>query len=489
MAGGGAGTGGSPQPVSANGAVLTNHYDNARTGSTLGETILTTRNVNKGTFGLLFTRALKGAVYGQPLYLPGIMINGAKHNVVYVATEHNMIYAYDADDPAAATPLWSKMFEAPLALGNGFPSCGDMSAAGEVGITATPVIDPNQGKIFLVTKSTDGQRLHALDVSTGVDVPAPVMISAGPGFDSRNYLNRPGLLLLDGVVYAGFGSHCDQGPYHGYVFAFDAKTLESKGVFNTTPNGGGGAIWQSGIGLAGDASGVLFCVGNGTVGGANVGESVVRVKQMGGGLAMTAHFTPSNSAALNAADNDLAAGVILIPGTNLMVSGGKEGPIYVLDDTLTLKQSINSPAANGGDALHSLTAWNGSIGTMVFVWPSGGQLYGYGVANGSLTLKSTGGPKVGHPGGAVTVSSNGAMPETGVAWATVPRLGDSWHGTAIGALFAFDASDVSKELWNSDAAPQDALGNYAKFSPPTVANGKVYVATFSGRLMVYGLKP
>jgi hypothetical protein len=483
------GTGGSGPAPAGGIAVLTSRYDNARTGANTSETILTTKNVNKDSFGLLFTKPLKGLVYGQPLYVPGLSFNGTKHNVIYVATEQNVVYAYDADD-GAAPALWSKTFEAPLPLTNGFPKCADMKASGVAGVTATPVIDLEQNKLFVVTKSTDAHRLHALDLITGEDGPAPVTVSAGPGFDSRISLNRPGLLLQDGTIYIGFGSHCDEDhSYHGWVLAYDAKTLQAKGVYNTTPNGDQGAIWQSGIGLAGDGKGgILFCVGNGTIGGMNTSENVVRLKQSGTQLMLDARYAPPNAAALNGADNDLTAGVVLVPGSDLIISGGKEGPIYLLDQAMAIKQTVRPPAAKDRDGLHSLNAWNGSAGPMVYAWPSGGQLYAYGLAGGQLALKSMGGITSGHPGGTVIVSSNGNMPDTGVAWATVPRVGDSWHGTATGSLYAFDATDVSKQLWSSDDNPADALKVYAKFSPPLVVNGKVYVATFSPDLKVYGLK-
>jgi hypothetical protein len=484
---GAGGTGGSTPVAAEESAILTNRYDNLRTGSTLQEKILTPANVTKDGFGLLFSRSINGLVYGQPLYVPGLMINGAKHNVLYVATASNIVYAFDADDPAANAPLWMKMLEAPFPLTDGYPSCADMKASGKAGITSTPVIDLQQGKIFVVTKSTDSTRLHALDLLTGADSSMVATLSA-PMFNSKMHLNRPGLLLLDGTIYIAFSSHCDDNPYHGWVFAIDSKTMQAKGVFNTTPSGSRGGIWQSGVGPLGDANGVAFCVGNGDFGGMNLGESVVRIKQMGNTLALAEKYTPGNAADLNSADNDLTAGVTGIPGSDLLVSGGKEGPIYLLDAKMAIKQTVRPPAVKDRDGLHSLAAWNGSAGPMVYAWPSGGQLYAYSLANGQLSLKSMVGLKAGHPGGTVTISSNGTMPNTGIAWATIARTGDSWHGTAIGTLFAYDATDVSKELWNSDDVDANNMGNYAKFSPPVVANGKVYVASFSGKIMVFGLK-
>jgi hypothetical protein len=490
--GSGPGSGGSPGNGGTSGspdtAVLTSRYDNIRTGSTLVEKTLTPANVTAAKFGFLFFKMYKGVVYGQPLFVPGVTINGAKHNVVYVATEANIVYAFDADDSGAGA-LWQTMLEAPFPLTGGYPSCADMKASGQAGITSTPVIDLSQNKIFLMVKSSGAHRLHALDLATGKDSGTTGMVMA-PMFNSNQHINRPGLLLMNGIIYAGFGSHCDDKPYKGWIFAFDAKTMEAKGAYSVTPdaNPGQGAIWQSGMGLYGDSAGVVACTGNGAIGGRNLSESVVRVKQTGDTLTLAEHYTPDNAAALNSADNDLTAGVTGIPGTNLIISGGKEGPIYVLDPSLAIKQTVKPAASTARDGLHSLAAWNGSAGPMVYAWPAGGRLYAYGVANGMLTLKSTGGMMVGHPGGVATVSSNGTMPNTGIVWVNIPRLGDSWHATAQGSLFAFDATDVSKMLWNSDADPKDTLGTYAKFSPPLVVNGKVYQATFSGKLMVYGLK-
>jgi outer membrane protein assembly factor BamB len=404
--------------------------------------------------------------------------------VLYVATASNIVYAFDADDPAANAPLWMKMLEAPVPLVDGYTTCDDMKASGKVGITSTPVIDLAQGKIFVVTKANDATRLHALDLLTGTDAAAATTISA-PMFDSRLHLNRPGLLLQDGVIYVAFSSHCDKDPYHGWVFAVDSKTMQSRGVYNTTSGGSRGGIWQSGVGPLGDENGIAFCVGNGAGG---MSESVVRIKQMGNTVMLAEHYTPPNAATLTNDDNDLTAGVTRIPGSDLLVSGGKEGPIYLLDAKMVIKQTVNPPEVKSRDGLHSLAAWNGSAGPMVYAWPSGGRLYAYGLAGGQLVLKSMVGLKASHPGGTVTVSSNGTTPNTGIAWATIARTGDSWHGTAIGTLFAYDATDVSKELWNSDDVDANNLGNYAKFSPPVVANGKVYVATFSGKVMVYGLK-
>jgi hypothetical protein len=457
--------------------VPTMRYDNARSGSNTKETVLTTSNVKAGTFGLLFSRPVMGSIYGEPLYVSGVTVNGAKHNVVYVATEHAMVYAFDADGmPEAA--LWTKQLEAPLALGPGGydPGCGDMH--GEVSVTATPVIGLSEGKIYVVNKTAGKQLLHALDLATGADA-AGSPATIGMNFMSDIHLNRPGLLLEGGVVYVGFGSHCDAGKYHGWVFGLDAKTLQQTGMFNTTPSGGKGAIWQSGMGLTSDGKDVWAAVGNGDSGGMNVGMSVIRLSPPG--LTLAGRYQAQANG-----DNDLAAGVVLLGDTKLLASGGKSGILHLLSyPDLMLKQNLSL-----GGELHSLVFWNGSAGPMVYAWPDKGGLHAYQVGAGMLADKGTNTElKPGHPGGIFTISSNGTMAGTGIVWALVPTAGDAWHGTAKGALVAYDAADVTKpSLWSSTLDAKDDLGNFAKFSPPTVANGKVYAATFSGKLMVYGVK-
>jgi hypothetical protein len=267
---------------SGNGAaVLTQHNDNFRTGANLNETQLNTTNVNVSQFGKLFSRAVDGFVYAQPLYLPDVAIpQMGVHNVVYVATEHNSVYAYDADDPAASSPLWQ------VNLGDSVPSTdiapdyGDLIP--EIGITGTPVIDPVAGAIYVVAKSKDRdgyhQKLHALDVSTGaeqfggpVEIAGSVLgtgdanVNGTVGFDPFVQLNRPGLLLSNGRVYVAFGSHADMDPYHGWVMAYDAATLQQVAVYNTTPDGGRGSIWMSGQGLTADPVGNIYVTSaNGT---------------------------------------------------------------------------------------------------------------------------------------------------------------------------------------------------------------------------------
>jgi len=481
-AGGGVVGGDASAPVSAF-SVVTNRYDNLRSGSNTSETILTTSNVTQAKFGLLFSRTIVGSSYGQPLYVGGVTVNGTKHNVVYVATEHNMVYAFDADSAAASAPLWSKMLPAPLVLGGGGydPGCADMHD--EVGITSTPVISTADNRIYVVAKIPGGQRLHALDLGTGADAQgSPANIGAGTaGFNPDIHLNRTGLLLLNGIVYIAYGSHCDAGGYHGWLFGHDAKTLAQKSVYNSTNSGTKGAFWQSGVGLSSDGTAVWASIGNGTSGGENMGQNVVRLMPNGAAMSVTNQYqAPSNG------DNDLAAGVVFVGDTGQIVSGGKDRDLLLIGKAdLAQKQKIGL-----GGELHSTVFWNGSAGPMVYAWPDNGTLHAYQAANGQLAAKGTNNEKKpGHPAGIFTVSSNGTTAGTGILWASLPTVGDAWHSTAKGALYAYDASDVTKaSLWNSTLDAKDDVGNFAKFSPPTVANGKVYLATFSGKLQVYGLK-
>jgi hypothetical protein len=422
-------------------------------------------------------------VSGQPVYAGGISVGGVKHNVVYVATEHNMIYAFDADLASASTPLWSRSLgtSLPLSAAGYDPGCSDMQ--NEVGITSTPVISLADNVIYVVAKTSTNQQLHALDLGTGAEVTgSPSTIGVGPmTFDARIHLNRPGLLLLNGIVYIAYGSHCDNGQYHGWILGYDAKTLQLQSVYNATPSGSQGAIWQSGVGLTSDGTDIWATVGNGTTGGNNMGNNVVRLTPSGGALNIAAHYQTRVSG-----DNDLESGVTILGNTGLVVGAGKDGNLNLLGKSdLSLKQN---PGLGG--TLNLFAFWNGSAGPMLFAWPENGSLHAYQVGAGTLTDKGTNSEqKPGHPGGVFTVSSNGAMPGTGIVWATVPVVGDAWHATATGALYAFDASDITKpSLWNSNSNAPDKLGTFAKFSPPVVANGRVYVATFSGALRVYGLK-
>ena len=460
--------------------VLTNRYDNARTGSNPNETILDTTNVTGAKFGMLFSQSITGQVYGQPLYVPGVTVNGAKHNVVYVATAHNMVFAFDADTKQA--PLWTRQLEASMPTAT-IAGCGDMVDS-EVGITSTPVISTVENKIYVVAKTTGATMLDALDLAaTGADAAgSPSSVGVGTAaFESNIHLNRSGLLLLNGNVYIAFGSHCDSGAYHGWISGHDAHTLAQTSSFNTTPSGGKGAIWQSGMGLSSDGTSIWFAAGNGTTGGANLSMSVARITPAGQTFTLGPnHAMPADG------DNDLAFGPVLVG--NQVLAGGKSAYLLLFNQA---DASLATNIGIGGET-HNIAAWDGGpAGQFVYTWGDNTPLYQFTIVGGTLAdqwdqLRAGAGAS----GGMITVSSNGTMAGTGIVWALLPLCGDAWKATCPGSLYAWDATDITKtSLWNSTLTAADAPGEYAKYSPPTVANGKVYVATWSGTLVVYGLKP
>ncbi len=514
--------GGSPPSLSTTRSVLTNRYDNGRSGINSSEALLTTANVNSAGFGLLFSRQVDALVYAQPLVVDRLtMADNAVRDVVYVATERNTVYAFDANDAAAVAPLWSRNL-GPSGPTAGF-GCTDMIP--EVGITSTPVIDREAGAIYVVAKGQENgtwvQRLHALDLSTGVEKPgSPTTITASvPGtgagsaggrvtFNAQTALNRPGLLLEGGTVYMAFASHCDFNPYHGWIlgYTYDGTRFQQTRVFNVSPNGTQGGIWQAGVGLSSDGTSIYAATGNGstnpTSNPVDASEAVVRISLADFSLAD--YWIPTAYNALNAADSDLSTGAILLP-YNLVLSGSKDGRLYVLDRTNLGKynaggdrilQTLTTPGKANGQRghLHGGPIYynvpNGG-GEWLYLWPEQGPLIGYRMDPVTHRLQV---PFVesdvytpGHPGGFLALSSNGAAAGSGILWASIP-LGDAWHETVPGGVYAFDAADVSRLLWSSEQNTQrDRLGNFAKFCPPVVANGHLYMATFSNALRVYGL--
>jgi len=499
-------------------SVLTQRYDAARSGSNLQELLLRASNVNVSQFGKLFTRSVDGQIYAQPLYVPNVSIPGqGKHNVVYVATMKNTVYAFDADVPGVVGAFWQ------INLGSPVPylDTGSADINETIGITGTPVIDLSTGTLYCVTKTKENnnyfQRLHALSITTGQEkFGGPVVIQAsisgtGAGnvngtisLDPLRHLNRPGLLLLNGVVYVTFGSHGDKLPYHGWIVAYKAATLQRAAIYNSTPNGGKGGIWQAGHGLVADESGFVFLMtGNGTFsansGGTNLGMSFLKLSTPD--LSVVDWFTPYNFGSLNTADEDVgSSGPLLIPGTNLVLGGGKEGVLYLLNrDNMghyfsgSNNQIVQNFHATAGHIHGSPVYWDSpSKGPLVYVWSERDYLKSFKVVNGKLqttpAAQSTMKVPNGMPGGMLSVSASGNAADTGIVWASHPYSGDANVGTVAGILRAFDASNVAVELWNSKRnSARDDVGNFAKFCPPVVANGKVYLATFSNQLVVYGL--
>lgn len=489
-------------PLAAQVSVLTQHNDNERTGANLRETILNPGNVYAGGFGMLFKRTVDDQVYAQPLYVAGANISGELHNVVFVATVNNSVYAFDADDASAPEPYWHVNFGVPPSLAVARFSCSDMT--GNMGIVGTPVIDRATQTLYVVSIALEGtayvQRLHALDLSNGQErFGGPVEIRA-PGFTPLLHNQRPGLLLVNGNVYIAYASHCDDGNYHGFVFAYDAVTLKQTAVFNASRNGRAASIWQSGQGLAADANGNIFLVtGNGDWDGvSNFSESFIKLN--GSDLALKDWFTPSNHADMDRVDADLGtSGAMLIPGTDLVVGAGKTGVMYVLYTSYFGNLGDDQTAQRfqaSGSHVHSMVTWQSAVnGQLLYIWGEGDQMRVYQLGDGlfrTTPLMFGSRSATGHPGASMSLSANGDS--DGILWASTMASGDAWHVSQPGVLRAFDADDAGAELWNSLENPaRDNCNNYAKFAAPTVANGKVYLASFgtqntaSGQLCVYGL--
>ena len=514
-----------PPPPRA--TMLTRSYDNARTGANLHETILNTSNVTSTSFGLVFSRAVQGQIYAQPLYVSRLPIADGIHDVVFVATEHDMVYAFDANDPEASEALWQRRLADPVPSADLVDAfyCADLSP--EVGITATPVIDLASSTMYVDAKSKDAEgyhhRLHALDLATGAErAGSPVEITAsveGNGysnvsgvvtFDARKQNGRAGLLLSNGVVYLAFAGHCDSPPYYGWVLAYDARTLAQVGVFNDAPDTGNGGIWMGGQGLAADAEGdVYFVSGNAafddTAPRPSFGDSFGKLRLYPSGLTIVDWFAPFNADELDSKDLDLgSSGALLVPDTHLIIGAGKQGKMYVLDrramghhgttDDSQIVQSFQAtPVAEAAKhgVYGSPVFWHGPLGPTVYLWGQSDDLRAFSLRGDQFdpepSSQSTITPKPAAPGGILTLSANGATQGTGIVWGT-HAVTDSGSKAGQGVMRAFDAEDLSRELWNSeDNATRDAIGVFGRFTPPTVVNGHVYVATFSNKLNVYGL--
>ncbi len=502
-------------------SVPTQHNDNFRTGWNNNETELTTSNLRIDYFGLLFSLSVDDQVYSQPLVAANVNIGNGLHNVVYAATVNNSVYAYDGDSGAL---YWNKNY---TQSGMRVVKNTDMTGAcggnyqdfsGNIGIVGTPVIDNVAKTIYFVARSTNGisfhQYLHAVNITNGNDVKAPVEITAtysgtGDGsvngvvtFDPQRQNQRAGLTLSNGIVYINWSSHCDWGPYHGWIMGYNASTLQQQIVYNDTPNQWDGGIWESGQGLAVDDTGNLYiATGNGGVnnlnGGKDFGESAVKLTPNGNTLTVASFFTPYNYAYLNSVDLDFGSlGSLLIPHSNYFFTGCKDGSLFLLNkdnmggfnpasNNVNQQLSLNNANANE----HCQSAYfNGGSSEFVYLWAENDNLRAYPYTSGHLsnpTMSSVQGP-TGQSGAVLSVSSNAGT--NGVLWASFAFTGDAEHTVSPGILRALDANNVTHELWNSDMVASDFVGKYAKFSSPTIANGHVYLGTFSNTVQVYGLK-
>ena len=519
-------------------SVVTQHNDIARTGANTSETMLMPSNVTTSQFGKLFSHPVDGYVYAQPLYVPGVTIGGATHNVVFVATENDSVYAFDADSNAGATnasPLWHVSLLPSGATAVPASDLHQTDIVPVIGITGTPVIDPAAGTLYVVAKSKESgayvQRLHALSITSGADKVTPVKLAASvPGngtgsssgtlhFDPFWENQRPGLLLLNGRVYIGFSAHQDMGTWHGWILAYNASTLQQTGAWCSTPNGVDGGIWGAGSGLAADVPDptghpygrILTATGNGKYDAVapnynntmDYGDSIVRLDLSGGVPSMVAsgktvgdEFTPLNQSTLDSQDLDQGSGgTLLLPNAasagqqHLLVQAGKKGIIYVVNQESMggyHPTNTSDPQQKGtvGGMWSAPAYWNGFL----YFWGMSDHLrafkFNYNTTTGaiSLTASSTSAEFSNFPGSTPAVSASGTT--NGIVWDVLTA---SYASQGFEILQAHDALNVSKLLYASTQnQSRDNPGNAVKFVVPTVANGKVYVGA-EYQISVYGL--
>ena len=502
--------------------VLTFHNDNSRTGQNLTETTLTPANVRSASFGKLYTFAVDGKVDGQPLYVSGLTIGGGSHNVIFAVTEHDSVYAFDADSGAQ---YWHVSLLSPGETTSDSRGCGQVTP--EIGITATPVIDLTaglHGTIYIVAMSKDGSgnyyhRLHALDISTASEeFGGPTTINASyPGtganssngrvyFDAKQYKDRPGLMLLNGIVYTSWGSHCDIEPYTGWTIGYDRLTLQQRNVFNYAPNGSEAALWNSGGAPAADSQGNIFVsVANGTFdtglnssnfpGAGDFGNAFVKLSVNGGGqLSASDYWTMDNSDSESNSDTDLGSGgIMLLPDQSdssgniwhLAVGAGKDGNLYVVNRDNMGKYDASSDATIYQQLTGALPGgiWSNPAyyNNNVYFGPVGGNLRAFQVSNARLSGSPTSlsGNAFGYPGVTPSISANGTG-NAGILWAV--------ENSTPAVLHAYDPMNLGTEFYNSNQASsgRDQFGPGNKYIVPTIANGKVFVGT-TNSVAVFGL--
>jgi hypothetical protein len=505
--------------TTTSGQVTTSQYDNMRTGATLNEKTLTPENVNAGQFGKLGAFKVDGAVYAQPLFLPGIEIPGrGKHDVLLIATEHDSVYAFDAYRPEDP-PLWHISF---LDSKRGVTTVPARNVEcpfiqPEVGITSTPVVDIRTGTLYVLARTMIFhmlgsneyfQHLHAIAITTGVEKfggPKPITASAagkGDGsvegrvsFDSLRENPRASLLLANNVMYLTWASSCDIGKYHGWVMAYDPQSLAQKAVLNVTPDGSEGGIWASDTGPAADEDGNVYVpTGNGTFnaasGGKDYGDSILKLGLEDSSLRIRDFFTPYDQAQLADSDNDLGSGGPLLlpdqPGAHrhLLLQAGKGRELYVVDrDRMGGFQARNDAVVQkirmAGGAFGAMAYWNQHI----FFACDGDALRDYSITNGELRLNASSSVKFQNPGASPSVSANGA--KDAIVWAVATR---NWTGPDQPAvLYAFDANKMGQPIYTSEQkSERDRAAMATRFVFPLVANGHVYFGT-RGEVEMYGL--
>jgi hypothetical protein len=488
-------------------AFTTSQYDNSRTGANVREKILTPGNVDSAHFGKVHIAHVDGDVYAQPLYLPQVDVPGkGNRNLLFVATEHDSVYAFDADGEFKA-PIWQTSFvnaDADIqTIRAGESGCPLIQP--EIGITSTPVIDAASGTIYLLARTREHgrpvQRLHAIDVATGAEkFGGPVEINA-PGFDPLLENPRAALLLSGNAVYLGWGSTCDFGNFHGWLMAYDAHSLKQLAAFNTSPDDLHAAIWAADAGFAADSQGNVFvATGNGQFdansGGSAYGDTLLKMGLDAKGLSVRDYFTPFNQEHLSDTDADLGSGgPVLLPDQpgphpHAVVIGGKGAVIYLLDrDNLGKFHAGSDASAIQRIGVKSLLMgapafWQNHL----FVQSDKDVLKDYLLKNGKLSEQPVARSARPFTAGATpTVSSDGAT--SGIVWTEETRAFGFSVGQQPTILHAYDASNVAHELYNSgENAARDAAGASLRFTIPTVVDGRVYVGTI-GEVDVYGLLP
>ncbi|BCL80570.1 hypothetical protein ccbrp13_30350 [Ktedonobacteria bacterium brp13] len=510
----------------ANTAVLTFKNNIERTGLHANETILNTSNVKAATFGKRVTYPVQGQVYAQPLFVPNLTINGVSHNVVIVATEHDQVYAFDADTTTTTAPLWETNYLTNGATSVAYTDVSCNDTVPEIGITGTPSIDLSINTMYLVTFTKESgnliYRLHAVDITTGLDKPgSPTVITGsvtGTGNGASNGVihflpvhqrERAALTVVNGQIYVAFGSFCDDDPYHGWVFGYtyDNTSFKQQEIYNDSSNGAGAGIWGSGGAIAADTQGNLYAsTGNGDVdlatGGEDAGDSVIQLSPQ---LKLTDYFTPFNAACLKYRDADISSGgPMLVPSRNELFMGGKEGRFYVLNTYKlgnftadpNLNCDTNEPHRNDidrviqeflpgtvGGAYGNPAYYTGPNGEYIYFSGAGSptrafQLQPSGTLSTTATSQTS--ENFGFTGGNPSISANGTQAGTGIAWIIDP---------AGATLRAYTADNLGTELYNSNQnAARDALDSYVKFSSATIANGEVFVGT-TDTLTIFGLHP
>jgi len=500
--------------------IATAQYDNARTGANLLETILTPQNVNVGQFGRIAFFPVDGDVYAQPLYVPKLEIPGrGSHNVVFIATEKDSVYAFDAD-ATSTEPLWqvsfvdAKKYISPVSNRDVF--CPFIQP--DIGITSTPVIDLSSKTLYALARTREAengkwvfrQKLHALDLVTGAEkLGGPITIRASfqgdkslfskgvTEFDPLRENQRAALLLVNNNVFITWASSCDVGPYYGWVMSYDTRTLKQTGVLNVSPGAKESGIWQADAGPAADGSGNVYLItGNGKFtaasGGRDYGDSVLKIALTPNGLAVRDYFTPADQEHLNDTDGDFGSGSPILlpdqpaPHSHLLLAAGKSAKLYELDrDNLGHFHAADDSNAvqvvpAGAQSFGAPAYWNGHV----FYFLMNDYLRDYALQNGRLSAQpvAKSNTNINDPG-TPAISANGA--KNGIVWIVSTKV---WNGPDQPAvLFAYDAADVSRELYNSTQNPtRDGAGYALRFTIPAIANGRVYVLT-KRRIDVFGL--